>query len=127
MSLFSSAPTEAQLEILQVLWDNQPCSVRFIHEAISEHREIGYTTILKQIQRMQDEGRLRRKPGPGKSYLYEATEAASETRKHVLDRVVKNAFGDSMSELMLHALGNGKITDQEIAKIKELIQKLDNE
>ncbi|MEM8583467.1 MAG: BlaI/MecI/CopY family transcriptional regulator [Bacteroidota bacterium] len=127
MSLFSSAPTEAQLEILQVLWAHQPCSVRFIHETISKNRDIGYTTVLKQVQRMQEEGRLMRKPGPGKSYLYEATESAKETRGRVLERVVKNAFGDSLSELMLHALGNGKIKDEEIAKIKALINKIDGE
>ena len=43
-------PSEAELEILQILWQNQPCSVRVVHEKISLNREIGYTTTLKQIE-----------------------------------------------------------------------------
>ncbi|MEM7572520.1 MAG: BlaI/MecI/CopY family transcriptional regulator [Bacteroidota bacterium] len=125
MADYKSQPTEAQLEILQLLWQHQPCTVRFLHEQISTRRELGYTTILKQVQRMQDDGLLKRSKGPGKSYVYEAVEPAAQTRDKVLNRVVKNAFGDSVSEMMLHALGNGEISAEEIDQIKELLDKLD--
>ena len=125
MADYKSQPTEAQLEILQLLWQHQPCTVRFLHEKISEQRELGYTTILKQVQRMQDDGLLKRSKGPGKSYVYEAAEPAAHTRDKVLNRVVKNAFGDSVSEMMLHALGNGEISPEEIEQIKALLNKID--
>ena len=118
-------PSDAELEILQVLWEHQPCSVKFVHEIISKKKEVGYTTTLKQVQRMLDKGLVEREPGEGKSYNYSATEKAEKTKGKLFDRLVENAFGNSVSDLMLHALGKSKATPEEIEELKAFIKKLD--
>lgn len=118
-------PSNAELEILQVLWEHQPCSVKFVHEIISKKKEVGYTTTLKQVQRMLDKGLVERERGAGKSFNYSATEKAEKTKSKLFDRLVENAFGNSVSELMMHALGKTKATPEEIEELKKFIKKLD--
>ncbi|MCP4884188.1 MAG: BlaI/MecI/CopY family transcriptional regulator, partial [Flavobacteriales bacterium] len=103
-------PSEAELEILQVLWEHQPCSVKLVHEIISRKKEVGYTTTLKQMQRMLDKGLVTREPGVGKSYNYTAAEKAEKTKGKLFDNLVANAFGNSVNELMMHALGKAKMS-----------------
>ena len=78
------------MEILQVLWEKQPCTVKAIHAEISKTRDIGYTTTLKQMQRMLEKGLLKRTQGEGKSFLYEAEEKESIVKGKLVDRMVKN-------------------------------------
>ena len=118
-------PSNAELEILQVLWAHQPCSVKFVNEIISKKKEVGYTTTLKQMQRMQEKGLVERERGEGKSFNYSATEKAEKTKSKLFDRLVENAFGNSVSELMMHALGKTKATPEEIEALKKFIKKLD--
>ena len=54
------SPSDEQLKILQVLWEHQPATVRFVHEQLSKEKEVRYTTTLKQMQRMTDDGLIRR-------------------------------------------------------------------
>ena len=64
-------PSDAELEILQVLWEKEPISVRGIHEVLANKKEVGYTTTLKQVQRLYEKGALDR-VAQGKSHLYTA-------------------------------------------------------
>lgn len=123
----SVKPSAAELEILQVIWTNQPCTVKVVHAQISQIREVGYTTTLKQIQRMLNKGLLTRQPGKGKSYLYSAAEPAQTTQGQLFDRLVENAFGNSITELMMHALGKSKASPDEIEQIKKIISDLDQQ
>lgn len=122
-----SKPSAAETAILSILWDHQPCSVKLVHSKLSETKSVGYTTTLKQFQRMLDKGLVERKPGKGKSFLYTATESEHETKDHLFERFVETAFGNSVSDLVMHALGKAKPSDAELATIKDLIEKLDRE
>lgn len=118
-------PTEAELAILRALWLHQPCGVKEIHAEVEKTREVGYTTTLKNVQRMLDKGLLNREPGAGKGYLYRAAESPATTKGKLFDRMVKNVFGDSVNDVVLHALGKTKASPAEIAEIKAIIEKLD--
>lgn len=118
-------PSNAETAILQVLWDQQPCTVKAIHEVLSATKDVGYTTTLKQVQRLFDKGLVVRERGPGKSYLYSAALTEDETKQHLFDRFVKTAFGDSVSELVMHALGEANPSDAEIDQIRKFIDGLD--
>jgi len=122
-----SKPSEAETAILHVLWDRQPCSVKAVHEALSATKDVGYTTTLKQIQRLLDKGLVSREPGPGKSYLYKATVSEEETKGKLFDRFVQTAFSNSVSDLVMHALGKGDPTEAEIEQIREFLEKLDRQ
>ena len=107
-------PSPAETAILQVLWEHQPCSVKSIHEHLSRTKSVGYTTTLKQIQRMLDKGLVTREPGEGKSYNYSAAVGEDDTKSRLFDRFVKTAFEGSVPDLVMHALGTDKASEDDI-------------
>ena len=118
-------PSEAEVEILQILWDEQPCSVRRVHEVIRASKDVGYTTILKQLQRMQDKGLVTRQPGEGKSYLYSAAQPQGHTQSRLLGRLLKTAFRGDVNELVMHALGDAKASGEDLQAIKAFIAQIE--
>lgn len=120
-------PSEAEAEILQIVWERQPVSVRAVHEEILHARDVGYTTVLKQMQRMLDKGLVNRVPGQGKSFDYTAARPAAETRTTLIDRLVRTVFANSTNDLVMHALGRNDVSDAEIAQIKQFIAELEAE
>lgn len=119
-------PSSAEVAILRILWDEQPCSVRLVHERISLSKDVGYTTVLKQLQRMQDKGLVTRVPGAGKSYNYSAVEPAKQTKSKLLGKLLDTAFRGNVNELVMHALGDADATKEELEAIKAFISKIEN-
>jgi predicted transcriptional regulator len=121
----AAKPSPAETAILQVLWERQPCSVKVIHQALSETKSVGYTTTLKQIQRMHDKGLVSRVRGEGKSYDYSALVSEADTKSGLFDRFVKTAFEGSVPDLVMHALGTDKASPDDIEKIREFLDTLE--
>lgn len=119
-------PSAAETAILNVLWAHQPCSVKDIHQRLSATKDVGYTTTLKQIQRMFDKGLVARERGEGKSYNYKALVSEGETKSHLFNRFVETAFGNSVSDLVMHALGTSDASEAEIQKIKQFLRDMDD-
>ncbi len=111
-------PTEAELEILQVLWQEQPATVKTVHERLAAKRQVGYTTILKQMQRMYEEKGLLTRTQEGKVHYYSAVHARSEIQSSLLDRLVDSAFGGSTLRLALRALGRKPATPEELEELQ---------
>ncbi|MBL4853879.1 BlaI/MecI/CopY family transcriptional regulator [bacterium AH-315-J19] len=121
----SKKPSEAEVEILQILWEEQPCSVRHVHEIIGISKDVGYTTILKQLQRMQDKSLVTREPGDGKSFLYSAAQPQGQTQSNLLGRLLKTAFRGDVNELVMHALGDAKASGEDLEAIKDFIAQIE--
>ena len=119
-------PSSAEVEILQILWEQQPCSVRTVHELISASKDVGYTTILKQLQRMQEKDLVTRTPGTGKSFNYSAVEPAKKTKTKLLDRLLETAFRGNVNDLVMHALGDAETSSEELDAIKKFIADLEH-
>lgn len=124
-SVSTPKPSEAEIEILQILWQKQPCSVRTVHEQITEFKPVGYTTILKQLQRMLDKGLVKRTQGVGKSYDYCAAQPASTTQSSLLGQLVKSAFRGNINELVMHALGDGQSSAEDLDALKAFIEQIE--
>jgi predicted transcriptional regulator len=120
----SSRPTEAELEILQVLWDGGPQTVREINDKMSTDKKVGYTTTLKLLQIMTAKG-LTLRNETGRTHLYAPATGMEETRSQLLDRFVDTAFGGSAMSLVMQALGNHRASEEEMNKIKELLSKME--
>lgn len=116
-------PTEAELEILQVLWQFGPHNVRFVNDQLNQKREVGYTTTLKWLQLMMDKGLVVREPG-GKPHTYRATIREEETQGHLLDRFVDTAFGGSALKLVLRALGRSQASRAELDQIQQVLRQM---
>lgn len=117
-------PTEAELEILQVLWENGPSSVRDVHEILAARRETGYTTTLKLMQIMLDKGLVKRN-ADARTHIYEATAREADVQSQLLSRFLDSTFRGSASQLILQALGNHKASKKELEQIKALIEKIE--
>ena len=117
-------PSAAETAILSILWEHQPCTVKELHEYLSSSKTVSHTTTLKQVQRMLEKGLVTRQPGEGRSHIYSAAEAESTTKSALFESFVKNAFGGSTSDLVMHALGNEKTSEAEIDAIKAFVANL---
>jgi predicted transcriptional regulator len=116
-------PTKSELEILQVLWQNGPSTVRFVNDQLNEQkREVNYTSTLKLMQIMVDKGILKRDESSMK-HIYEPAQEEQKTKSYLLDRFVDSMFQGSASSLMLQLLGNKKTSKKELEKIRELLEK----
>jgi len=121
----SSEPTKSELEILQVLWQYGPSTVRFVNDKLNEQkREVNYMSTQKLMLIMLDKGFLT-KDASQMTHVYEAAIDESKTKGYLLDRVVDNLFNGSASSLMMQLLGNKKISPEEMEEFKELIKKID--
>jgi BlaI family transcriptional regulator, penicillinase repressor len=117
-------PTEAELEILQIIWQHDSCTVKTVNEAVQAKREVGYTTTLKLMQIMHEKGLLLRDDS-SRTHIYSANASVDKTRGQLLDNFVNNAFQGSAMQLVLQALGSHDATQQELDEIKELIKKIE--
>jgi BlaI family transcriptional regulator, penicillinase repressor len=121
-------PTDAELEILQVLWNAPNESVRHVNETINQRRaeaqQVGYTTTLKQMQVMLDKGLLQREV-EGRNHLYTAAQSRDITQTKVVQEVADLAFNGNAMSLALHALGSGKTTTAELEEIKAMIRSIE--
>lgn len=126
MALFNRPrPTESELEILQILWEYGPSSVRFVNDQLNEKREVGYTTTLKLMQIMIEKGLVIRNTDQ-RSHIYEASVKEEETQKRLLDELTDGAFRGSAMKLVVQALGNASASKEELDEIKELIRKMES-
>ena len=119
-------PTDAELEILQVIWIHGPAPVRFVNDELNRKKKVGYTTTLKLMQIMTEKGLLRRTE-KGRKHIYKAVLKEKETKNLLLDKFVQTAFGGSAIDLVMQALGNHKTTPDELAELKALIHSLEND
>ncbi|MFD2246867.1 BlaI/MecI/CopY family transcriptional regulator [Pontibacter ruber] len=120
----SQKPTEAELEILQVLWQHGPSTVRFVNEELSKTKEVGYTTTLKIMQIMTEKGMLE----PDKSsrtHVYRPLLSEEATQRKLLDRFLDTTFRGSAMKLVMQALGNHSTSPEELDEIRNLLDKLE--
>ena len=117
-------PTESELEILQVLWERGPSTVRQVNEQLSQAKEVGYTTTLKLMQIMHEKVLLSRTE-EGRYHVYQALVSEEETQRHLLDRFVDTAFRGSAMKLVMQALGNQQATADELDELRRLLDNMD--
>ena len=111
-------PTEAELEILNILWAAGPSTVRDVHTQSS--KETGYTTVLKQMQVMVEKGLLERSER-FRSHVYEPRVAKEKTQQRLTRNLMQRAFDGSAKNLVLGALSSQKGSPAELAEIRELL------
>ena len=118
-------PTKSELEILQVLWQYGPSTVRFVNDTLNEQkRAVQYTSTLKLMQIMAEKKMLKRDESNMKHVYIPAMEE-QKTKSALLDRFVDSMFNGSASSLMMQLLGNKKTSKKELQEIRDLLNQLD--
>ncbi len=113
-------PTEAELEILTVLWSRGPSTVRDVHETIARRKPGQYTTVLKLLQIMTEKGLVRRDEKQ-RAHVYEAARPREWTQRQLAGDLLDRAFGGSASSLVLGALESRRASRSEIDEIRKLL------
>lgn len=120
-------PTKAELDILQVLWEKGPSTVREVNETLNAQKKaVRYTSTLKQMQVMVEKGMLRRDESSMK-HVYSAAIGEDKTKGTLLDRFVDSMYKGSVSGLMMQLLGNKKTSKEDLAEIRKLLDRLDKD
>lgn len=117
-------PTKSELEILQVLWEIGPSTVRAVNDELQKQKEVNYATTLKFMQMMAEKGMLIRDESQMK-HIYSVAEEEQKTKSHLLDKFVDSMYKGSASKLVLQLLGNKKNSQQELQEIKDILKKLE--
>ena len=119
-------PTDAELEVLRVLWEVGPATVRSVHDVLSRGRDIGYTTVLKTMQIMADKGLLSRDES-SRSHIYEPRLEREHTQRQLMRDLVERAFSGSASGLVMSALTDKPVDPDELAEIRRLLDALEGD
>jgi predicted transcriptional regulator len=119
-------PTKSEMDVLQVLWQQGPSTVRFVHDTLNEKKEaVQYTSTLKLMQVMTEKGMLTRDETNMKHIYSPALEEAT-TKGSMLSRFVDSMYNGSVSNLVVALLDNDKTSKKELKVLKEMLKKLDD-
>ena len=119
-------PTPAELEILRILWKEGASTVREVHERLDRRRPTGYTTVLKLLQIMAEKGLVARDES-ARAHVYRATLPEHQTQQQLVRDLVDRAFGGSAATLVMQALIARRTTPEELARIRELLDRLEGD
>ncbi|HMD19685.1 MAG TPA: BlaI/MecI/CopY family transcriptional regulator [Alloacidobacterium sp.] len=114
-------PTEAELELLRVLWEKGPATVRELHDEVNLQRAVGYTSVLKILQIMTEKGLVEREES-NKAHIYRAAASQEETQNQLLRDLSERLFSGSAAQLAMHALAMQPTSDEELDEIRTLIE-----
>ena len=117
-------PTSSELEILQVIWQRGPSTVRDVYRTLAADRDVGYSTVLKFMQIMTDKGTLVRDESI-RPQVYRAARPRSHTQQGILRDLVTRAFGGSSVSVIMQLLSDRKATPDERRQIRVILDELD--
>lgn len=120
MAQLRARPTDAELAILQVLWNRGPSTVRQVFETLADARETGYTTTLKLMQIMAEKGLVVRDES-ARTHIYAAKASRDKTQQHLVTDLLDRAFGGSAATLVMQALSSHTTSAEELKDIERLI------
>jgi predicted transcriptional regulator len=113
-------PTDAELEILTVLWSRGRSTVRDVHEVIARRKPTQYTTVLKLMQIMADKGLVRRDEKQ-RAHVYQAARPREWTQRQLAGDLLERAFSGSAGSLLLGALSARKASKAELAELRRML------
>jgi len=116
------APTNAELDILRVLWQRGPSTVRAVHDSLDHAKPVGYTTVLKLLQNMTEKHLVARDAST-RSHIYAAVASQAATQRRMVADLVRRVFGGSTLGLVLRALSATPATTRELEQIRRLLDK----
>jgi BlaI family penicillinase repressor len=124
MSRQPPRPTDAELEILTVLWSLGPSTVRQVHETVSRRKPTQYSTVLKFLQIMSEKGLVHRNEQQ-RAHIYEAAQTKEWTQQRLAGDLLERAFGGSAKNLLVGALSARKASKQDLADLRKMLDDYD--
>ncbi len=120
----SSQPTDVELQILRILWEQGPSTARQIHNALVKERETNYSTTVKMLSVMFDKGLVKR-DADVRPQVFQPVASQQRTQRQMLKNLIEKAYDGSAGSLVLHALASKKASPEELAEIRRLLGELE--
>ena len=117
-------PTDAELDLLKVLWEHGPCTVGQVHALVKDNPPRGYTTILKLMQIMAEKGLVKRDEKQ-RAHVYRAAMSNVQIRRQYLRHVLSRAFDNSTGKLVAQALAERPVSPEELAEIRLMLDEME--
>ena len=117
-------PTDAEIEILKVLWRRGPSTVREVFDALGEVKTTGYTTVLKMLQIMWEKGLVTRDETE-RAHRYEAAFAEELTQRQMVGDLLRRVFDGSAKKLVMQALSTERASADELGEIRRMLDELE--
>lgn len=119
-------PSKSEIEILDALWEKGSATTREVHSNLKKNRDIGFTTTQKQLQRMEQKQFIEN-ISENRTCIWKPTIQQEETKKNLIKDLFSSAFKRSPEDLVLHALGQSKLGQEEIDRIRKLLDKIEGD
>lgn len=116
-------PTDAELQILRVLWEHGPCTVRQVLGHLPDDKRVGYTTVLKIMQVMARKGLVERDES-ARSHVYRPADTEERTQRQLVRDLLERAFGGSARKLVLQALSEQGTGPEDLMKIRRMLERM---
>lgn len=120
----SKIPTKAELEILGVLWDRGPSTVREVYDVLRVRRKVGHTTVLKLLQIMTEKA-IVTSDRSVRPQVFRAMQSPDVVKNTALGDLVDRVFGGSAGKLMLQLLSSRSASKDELAEIRRMLDELE--
>jgi predicted transcriptional regulator len=114
-------PTDGELEVLKVLWEQGPSTVREVMDVLNSERPRAYTSVMSLLNVMTDKGLVKRQP-KGRAFVYRAKSDRARTLGKMVGGLLGRAFEGSTTQLVAHLLDQTKPTDDELDQIRKTIE-----
>ena len=114
-------PSDLELQVLTVLWERGPSSVRAVLEAMPDGKERAYTTVLSVMQVMEKKGLLGH-TAQGQAHIYHPLIKRQQVLRPMMKELLRNVFGGSPARALQSLLDSGRISDEELSEIRDVIQ-----
>jgi BlaI family transcriptional regulator, penicillinase repressor len=116
-----SVPTDQELEILKVIWQLGPSTVREVHLELVKHRKIAYTTVLTMMGILERKGHLKKTAGE-RAYLYRSAKPQAQVTAGMVKEFVNRVFNGSTKPLLVHLVEDRGVSPQEITELQTLLE-----
>lgn len=116
-----SVPTDQELEILKVIWQLGPSTVREVYQELLKHRKIAYTTVLTMMGILERKGHLKKSPGE-RAYLFRPAKPQAQVTAGMVKEFVNRVFNGSTKPLLVHLVEDKGISAEELAELETLMQ-----
>jgi BlaI family penicillinase repressor len=120
----SSKPTDVELRILQVLWENGPSTARSVHNALCKEKATNYSTTVKMLSIMLKKGLVKRNEA-ATPHVYQPTTRQQVAQRRMLRELIEKAYAGSAGSLVLQALSSQKASAEELTAIRRLLDDLE--
>ena len=115
-------PSDAQWEVLNIIWDRGEATVGEVWQTISAKRTVARNTVLTLVARLEEKGWLRRR-AEGNVLRYSATMDEQTARRQVAQQLVETAFRGSPEGLIMTLLGESDLSEGEADRVRSMLEK----